>query len=123
MAEVLAEAEIPTTSLMTHLPQYVQLDEDHMGASRLLQVLTAVYGFPTSLADTSRGEQQYLDISRAVENKPEVKTLIAQFEKYYDKVLSGVEPEGEVSFAPDVERFLSEMGDRLEENQNGRDDD
>ena len=123
VAEVLAEAEIPTTSLMTHLPQYVQLDEDHMGASRLLQVLTAVYGFPTSLADTSRGEQQYLDISRAVENKPEVKTLIAQFEKYYDKVLSGVEPEGEVSFAPDVERFLSEMGDRLEENQNGRDDD
>jgi len=122
VAEVLTQVEVPTSSLMGHLPQYVQLDEDHMGASRLLEVLSAVYGFPSALADSTRGEQQYKDISRAVENNSEVKTLISQLEKYYDRVLAGSQPAEDVSFSPDVEKFLSEMGDRLNPEQDGRDD-
>ncbi|MEC8912672.1 MAG: PAC2 family protein, partial [Chloroflexota bacterium] len=30
---------VANTTLMAHLPQYVQLDEDHLGAARLLEVL------------------------------------------------------------------------------------
>lgn len=122
VAEVLTQVEVPTSSLMSHLPQYVQLDEDHMGASRLLEVLSAVYGFPAALADRSRGEQQYKDISRAVESNSEVQTLIAQLEKYYDRVLAGSQPAEDVAFSPDVEKFLSEMGERLDREQEGRDD-
>ena len=44
--EALLQLELDTPSLMAHLPQYVQLDEDHMGASRLMEVLCAVYDFP-----------------------------------------------------------------------------
>ena len=91
VGESLDNENIRSTSLMTHLPQYVQLDEDHMGASRLMEVLCAMYDFPTSLADSGRGHQQYMDITRAVENNIEVKTLIAQLEKYYDRVLSNPE--------------------------------
>jgi hypothetical protein len=122
VAEVLTQMEVPTSSLMSHLPQYVQLDEDHMGASRLLEVLSAVYGFPAALADRTRGEQQYKDISRAVENNSEVQTLIAQLEKYYDRVLAGSQPAEDTAFSPDVEKFLSEMGERLDREQEGRDD-
>ena len=51
VTEALAGLDISTPSLMVHLPQYVQLDEDHLGASRLIDVLCASYGFPKKLAD------------------------------------------------------------------------
>ena len=122
VSENLAESDILTTSLMAHLPQYVKLDEDHMGASRLMEVLCAIYGFPRSLADPTRGQKQYMDISRAVENNPEVKRLIDQLETYYDRVLVGSEPDEQPSLSPDVEKFLREVGERLETDQDGSDD-
>ena len=114
VAEALNQLEVPTGSLMVHLPQYVQLDEDHMGASRLLEALSAVHGFPKSLADPTRGQQQYLDIGKAVSNNPEVKSLIEKLETYYDRVLASPQPAENVAFSPDVERFLREMGNRLD---------
>ena len=123
VADALAEAEIPTTSLMVHLPQYVQLDEDHMGVSRLIEVLCAVYSFPESLVDNRRGKQQYLDIGRAVENNSDVRTLIKQLETYYDRVLAGATPAEQESLAPDVERFLRDVTDRLDGDKEGRDED
>ena len=119
--ESLTESEVPSVNLMAHLPQYVQLDEDHMGASRLMSVLCAMYGLPERLADLSRGEQQYQDINHAVQNNPEVSSLIQQLEAYYDRTLAIREPNQEepteedaTSFAPDVEQFLREVGQRLE---------
>ena len=112
--EALSKMDVTTPGLMVHLPQYVQLDEDHLGAARLMEVLCAEYGFPATLADPNRGQQQYLDIGRAVENNIEVKNLITQLENYYDRVLSGSESSEEESFSPDVVNFLKEMGGRLE---------
>lgn len=112
--ESLSALNVRNTSLMAHLPQYVQLDEDHMGASRLIEVLCAVYDFPYSLADQQRGQQQYMDISKAVESNSEVRTLIKQLEIYYDRVLARNESEEKPSFSPDVEKFLERMAERLE---------
>ena len=123
VSEALTQMETTSNSLMVHLPQYVQLDEDHMGASRLMEVLCAVYGFPASLADNKRGQQQYLDIGRAVENNSEVRSLITQLETYYDRVLAGQEDEGETSFAPDVANFLAEMTERFDDSERGQSED
>ena len=121
VTDALSQTNTATPSLMAHLPQYVQLEEDQMGASRLLEVLCALYGFPTSLADSTYGEQQYLNISRAVENNSEMKALITQLESYYDRTVdSSSEDEEEVTLSPNVERFLKEMGERLED-QGGAD--
>ena len=119
VTDAMSQLEIATPSLMVHLPQYVQLDEDHMGASRLIEVLCASYGFPGTLADPTRGQQQYLDIGRAVERNTEVKRLISKFEVYYDRVLSAEEPDDEVSLSPDVEEFLRNVGKRLEGGSSG----
>jgi hypothetical protein len=119
VTDAMSQLEIATPSLMVHLPQYVQLDEDHMGASRLIEVLCASYGFPGTLADPTRGQQQYLDIGRAVERNTEVKRLIRKFEVYYDRVLSAEEPDDEVSLSPDVEEFLRNVGKRLEGGSSG----
>ena len=123
VTEALTVLETPSNSLMVHLPQYVQLDEDHMGASRLLEVLCAVYGFPAALADNKRGQQQYLDISRAVESNSEVRSLITQLETYYDRVLAGQGSEEETSLAPDVEKFLHEMTERFDDGTPGQSED
>jgi predicted ATP-grasp superfamily ATP-dependent carboligase len=119
VTDAMSQLEIATPSLMVHLPQYVQLDEDHMGASRLIEVLCASYGFPGTLADPTRGQQQYLDIGRAVERNTEVKRLIRKFEVYYDRVLAAEEPDDEVSLSPDVEEFLRNVGKRLEGGSSG----
>ena len=130
VTERMIEKEVDTTSLMAHLPQYVQLDEDHMGAARIMQILCAMYDLPKSLADTSRGEQQYRDINKAVTDNSEVSGLISQLEAYYDRVLANAsesdeeQPDDEDTqsqFAPDVERFLTEMGERLEQDEEGDD--
>ena len=116
--ESLSQRETPSVSLMAHLPQYVQLDEDHMGAARLMSVLCAMYDLPESLVDESRGEQQYSEINRAVQNNSEVRALIQQLETYYDRTYSiPDEPEEEepVSLSPGLERFLYEVGGRLED--------
>jgi hypothetical protein len=125
VTETMIQHEISTTSLMAHLPQYMQLHEDHMGASRIVEVLCAIYDLPRSLADPTRGQQQYREINKAVENNSEVSDLIKQLEAYYDRVLAG--PDGQDGqqdhFAPDVERFLLEMGERLESSEEAEDPD
>ena len=113
-SEVLDELGIESSSLMLHVPQYVTLDEDHMGASRLMQVLCALYGFPDSFADTTRGEQQYREISQAVEKNPEISQLISQLEYEYDRTQPAQEPEGEsesedISMPAEMEKFLRDL--------------
>ena len=111
----LVEAEIQSASLMVHIPQYAQLDEDHLGASRLMEVLCALYGFPDSLADNGRGQQQYQSITQMVADNPEARRVILQLESEYDRLQSSPETEESVSLSPDVESFLQEMGERFEE--------
>ena len=136
--EDLSQLDIPNTTLMAHLPQYVQLDEDHLGASRLLEVLCSVYGFPMDIADKKEGEQQYRDIDGAVDLQSDVGSLIKQLETYYDKVLSrpsdhgsgadrdqgqrGVETEQRINLSRNIEDFLDQMGERFEQNLDNPDD-
>jgi hypothetical protein len=121
----LTKNKINNSTLMAHLPQYVQLDRDHLGATRILEVLCAVYGFSTTVIDRDVGIQQYKDIDKSINYSSEVGTLIKQLETYYDRVLAkGKNPTDEMSidslsassvnFSPDVEDFLNEMGERFE---------
>ena len=84
-----------------------------------MSVLCAMYDLPESLADPSRGEQQYSEINRAVRNNSEVRALIQQLETYYDRTHSEPsEPEEDeepIALSPGVEQFLYEVGERLEE--------
>ena len=111
VTDMMVDKDILTTNLMAHLPQYMQLDEDHMGSSRLVEILCAMYDFPRSLSDSARGERQYEDVNRAVEGNPEVRSLITRLESYYDRVLASEEEEEEpaAELAPDIEQFLREV--------------
>ena len=126
VSDLVTQGEIPTTSLMAHLPQYMQLDEDHMGAARIVEILTAMFDLPASLADRERGRRQYEDVNRAVENNPEVRSLIGRLESYYDRVLAagGQQDEDEEEaqdLPPGVEQFLREVTGEAEEDDSDDD--
>ena len=118
--EGIDRSEIESINFMVHLPQYVQLEEDFTGASRMIEVLSSVYDtIPGDLAPVRRGQRQYRELNATVERNSELKDLIQQMEAYYDAQLdaeesSATEPAPIANLSPEIERFLSELGDRLD---------
>ena len=122
LAEGIERDKIETINFMVHLPQYVQLEEDYVGTSRMIEVLASVYeNIPTDLAPVRRGQRQYRELNATVDRNSELKTLIQQMEQYYDSQLTAdtqTTSSGQASpappLSPEIEAFLSELGDRLE---------
>ena len=119
ITEGLNNLGIESMNLMVHLPQYVELEEDHAGAARLLEVLCSVYNLPSSLPATERGQQQYHEISTRVEQNPAIKALVKRLEADYDaQAASGADessPEEESPpLSPQVQEFLEQLGQQLD---------
>ena len=122
LSEGIERDEIETINFMVHLPQYVQLEEDYAGTSRMIEVLSSVYeNIPPDLAPVRRGQRQYRELNSTVDRNSELKTLIQQMEQYYDSQLtaesastSSEESGPATTLSPEIEAFLSELGDRLE---------
>ena len=107
---------IMSSSLMVHLPQYVQLEQDFMGTARLIEVLSSIFGFSESLVDVDRGKIQYSEIEGALSSNSEVKNLIKQLEIYYDRTVSTPENDTseDIALSPEVEDFLRQVGGNLD---------
>ena len=120
LSEGIEKSDIESINFMVHLPQYVQLEEDYAGTSRMIEVLSSVYdSIPQDLAPTGRGQRQYRDLSASLERNTELKSLIQQMEAYYDAQLDSEDSGQEESvptatLSPEIERFLSELGERLD---------
>ncbi len=114
---------VESINFMVHLPQYLQLEEDYTGASRMIEVLSSVYDtIPSDLAPIRRGQRQYRELSAAVERNSELKSLIQQMEAYYDAQLDSEDSKGEeaapkVSLSPEIEQFLSELGQTMDDQE------
>ena len=77
LSEGVDGSEIESINFMVHLPQYVQLEEDYAGASRMIEVLSSVYeAIPSDLAPVRRGQRQYRELSATIERNTELKDLI-----------------------------------------------
>jgi len=104
-------------SFMAHLPHYAQLEEDFAGTARMLEVLSAFYDVPSSLMPTHRGKLQYAEIDAAVQQQPEVKSLVSRLESHYDSRYGRPEPEAAPQtppedppiLSPEIERFLEDL--------------
>ncbi len=104
-----------TMSLMVHLPQYTQMENDYMGASRMMEVLGFIYGFPPEKTYLNMAEQQLKEIGTALEKNSQLKTVVEQLEARYDtqarEKIIGETPQ----LSPEVERFLTEIEKRFKE--------
>ena len=114
VSEATDKLGVESLSLMVHLPQYLELEEDHAGKARLLEVLCAIYGLPAEIAQTEMGEQQYREVSVAVDRNPAIKALVQRLESYYDSRTEWSQPEEALSLSPEIERFLQDMGEKLD---------
>ena len=123
LSEGIEKVGIESINFMVHLPQYVQLEEDYAGTSRMIEVLSSVYNnIPSDLAPVRRGQRQYRELNSTLDRNTELKTLIQQMEAYYDAQLDSEEassPATETTasatqLSPEIEQFLSELGGRLD---------
>ena len=123
LSEGIEKADIESINFMVHLPQYVQLEEDYAGTSRMIEVLASVYdSIPADLAPVRRGQRQYRELNSTLDRNSDLKTLIQQMEAYYDAQLDSEEasssstqkPATTTQLSPEIERFLSELGGRFE---------
>lgn len=105
-----------TASMIVHLPQYVQLEEDFSGAARLLESLRVLYDLPDRLIDDRRGRAQYDEVSSALESNPRLKEVVAQLERNYDARPAARETTEEAPLAPEIERFLKEIDQGFDSN-------
>ena len=124
VSEGISKMGVESINFMVHLPQYLQLEEDYTGTSRMIEVLSSVYdNIPSDLAPQRRGLRQYRELSAAVERNSELKTLIQQMEAYYDAQSDSEDgksekPDTKVSLSPEIEQFLSELGQSMENEDN-----
>ena len=105
-----------TASMIVHLPQYVQLEEDFSGAARILESLRVLYDLPERLIDDRRGRAQYEEVSSALESNPRLKEVVQQLERNYDARPASRETREEAPLAPEIERFLKEIDQGFDSN-------
>ncbi len=106
---------IETMSLMVHLPQYTQLDEDYMGAVRLMEMLCSLYALPVDRTYVEKAEEQLEQINMAVENDPQLQDVVKQLEAHYEAHARERKEEKMPRLSPEIEKFLLEMDKRFKE--------
>jgi len=110
------DAGIETMSLIVHLPQYAQLDDDYMGTVRLMEILGSLYDLPVDEVYINKAEKQLEQINSALDKNPQLKTIVTQLENHYDASSGKGKAEGEPPrLSPEVEKFLTEMEKRFRE--------
>lgn len=113
VTEAATQMGMAVMNFMAHLPHYAQVEEDYAGTARMLQVLSAFYDAPASLAPTGRAERQYADVDRAVQRDPDIKSMVARLEAHYDATYEPppqADPAGQpTQLPPEIERFLRDL--------------
>lgn len=104
-----------SVTMIVHLPQYTQLDEDYIGVLRVEEIISSLYGIPVSEESKNRARRQREQIDEAVAENPQVQEIIEQLEERYDVMASQRQEEEEErpSLSPQVEEFLREMERRF----------
>ena len=107
---------IEAMSLIVHLPQYVSVETDYVGALRLSELLCSLYHFPIDLeAVKHKGEKQYEEVSLAMEREPQLRQAVQQLERYYEAKASKAEQE-QPELSPEIEDFLRDVTKRFGQN-------
>lgn len=107
---------IETMSLIVHLPQYTNLDDDYMGTVELMKMLGSLYDLPMDRTYVQKAEQQLEQINAALDKNPQLRSIVKQLEAHYETRATRKREEKETpQLSPEVERFLMEMDKRFRE--------
>jgi predicted ATP-grasp superfamily ATP-dependent carboligase len=109
------EMGMETMSLIVHLPQYTQTEEDYMGTVRIMNVLGSLYDIPVDETYIEKAERQRQQINTALDQNPQLKAIVQQLEAHYEARTEKKKEEETSRLSPEVERFLAEMDKRFRE--------
>ena len=102
-----------TMSLIVHIPQYTQLEEDYSGAARLMDMVSSIYGgIPVDKGYYEKAQEQADELNQALIKNPQLKDIIKEMEAEYGQHPRR-RPERQPPLSPEIERFLSEMEHRF----------
>lgn len=100
---------IEVSTLIVHLPQYAQLEEDYSGHLRLMEILCPLYDFPIDLGRTRRKAEKQLErLDQAMKREKQLEQLVQQLEIVYE-ARSSKGNEGLPKLSAEIEKFLSEI--------------
>jgi len=102
-----AGAEIVT--ILAHLPNYTEIEEDYSGMVALLEVLRYLYDIPVDEADIKSSEAQIKNLDAASGQGDQLKTLVSQLEADYDGRIESGRGGRESKLSPEINKFLKEM--------------
>jgi predicted ATP-grasp superfamily ATP-dependent carboligase len=102
-----------TMSLIAHIPQYTQLEEDYSGAARLMDMISSVYGIPVDQEYYERARQQAEEVNQALSKNPQLKAVVKEMEEQYDAHPHRTPDTKQTPLSPEIERFLSDMEQRF----------
>ena len=119
LSEKFVQNSIKSSTLMAHIPQYIQLDNDYFASAKILNALAEIYDLDKSIADNSFGETQYNDFTESLKFNTELSKLVKALEKYYDSNYSDYETkqiENESPMSDELEDFLDNISSKFEDN-------
>jgi hypothetical protein len=119
LSEKLTENGVKSSTLMAHIPQYIQLDNDYFASAKVLECLAEMYDLDKSIADKSFGETQYNDFTESLKFNSELNKLVSALEKYYDSNYSekkSDESNPDTPMSDELENFLDNISSKFEDN-------
>jgi len=106
---------IDTMSLIVHLPQYTQLEEDYTGAARLMDIISSIYGIPVDSDYYEKAQHQAEEVNQVLDKNPQLKALVSELEAQYRKSPLAGSQNLQPPLSPEIENFLSDMEKRFRE--------
>ena len=101
-----AESGIDAVVFIVSLPQYVVMEEDHMGKVRLMEVLNTLYNIPIDKGEFDKALRQRELIGEKLKDSPEIMDILTQLEATYDLRIKGLEEEGIFQLGSDMEEIF-----------------
>jgi predicted ATP-grasp superfamily ATP-dependent carboligase len=107
---------IDTMSMVAHLPQYSEIEDDYTAQLSLLEMLTKLYQLPLDLEGVRRkAEKQYKKLNTAMLRQSDGAGILSQLEAFYDSRFTRPKRSGETTqLSPSIEKFLKEIGRELD---------
>jgi len=115
IAKQAEEAGLETLNLNVHLQSFFQINDDHRGEVRLLEVIKELYGIPVPQADIDEAAKEAMQIAtmseKFLKEHPQLRPILTQLENNYDARVSKGE---QTKLSPEIEQFLQKMSQRFE---------
>ena len=94
-------------SLIVHLPQYAQLENNYNGLLRIMEILDSIYPSSIDISQVmKKAERQYTQLCVAAESDPQFDLMIKELESDYENQSANSKSE---TLSPEMETFLNTL--------------